>query len=74
MGLLGESQEPYKKEVLKDPPIPEGFRYMELQQLGFQHCRFPTGDKEVKFCGCQVSYGPYCQFHAKIAYQSMRQT
>lgn len=56
------------------PPLvaPESKRLM-LVELSENTCKWPIGDPmsaEFNFCGNDAgSSGPYCQFHAKLAYQ-----
>ena len=57
-----------KKEMIPEPSIPPGFKNLSLMELGSQACRFPTGTNKVTFCGQPITQGPYCEFHAKVAF------
>jgi hypothetical protein len=46
-----------------------------LMELTRETCRFPIGDPleaDFAFCGAQRERGPYCEFHARLAYQAPR--
>jgi GcrA cell cycle regulator len=52
-------------------PMSERVTLMDLRE---SMCRWPMGDPttpEFRFCGCKstVGAGPYCAYHARIAYQ-----
>lgn len=52
-------------------PISERVGIMDLREL---MCRWPLGDPttpEFRYCGArmQIGLGPYCTYHARIAYQ-----
>ncbi|MEM6780467.1 MAG: GcrA family cell cycle regulator [Pseudomonadota bacterium] len=59
--------QPVRKTDFKGKGIP-------LAQLEAGMCRWPNGDpkdENFNFCGCPAVPGlPYCEEHAKIAYQS----
>ena len=57
-----------RAELIAEPPIPAGFKNLHLMELGAQACRFPTGTDKLFFCGQPVTQGPYCEFHAKVAF------
>ncbi|MDE2577320.1 MAG: GcrA cell cycle regulator [Hyphomicrobiales bacterium] len=52
-------------------PISERVTIMELRE---SMCRWPLGDPaspDFRYCGCEapIGEGPYCKYHARIAYQ-----
>jgi GcrA cell cycle regulator len=56
---------------LIDNVIPIGQR-RNILELTEETCRWPIGDPgstDFFFCGGQTVSGPYCGFHARIAYQ-----
>lgn len=59
---------PPKKELLLEPA---GF--VDLDQLGPHHCRFPVdtrdGQHKGKYCGALPNGSPYCEGHARLVYQ-----
>lgn len=66
-----------RPKIKKQPVIKNiNFKGKEipLSELGPKDCRWPNGDPRDKenfsFCGCKAVEGiPYCEEHAKIAYQ-----
>lgn len=58
--------------AVKDVVIPLSDR-VTLLELGASMCRWPLGDPtkaEFRFCGCRaVGTLPYCQDHARVAFQ-----
>lgn len=49
---------------------------LALEQLTSHTCKWPHGDPRdasFGFCGAETSEPPYCQFHARIAYQPARE-
>jgi len=48
-------------------------RHLHLVQLNERTCKWPNGDplsEDFNFCGNEsMETGPYCRFHAKIAFQ-----
>lgn len=47
-------------------------RRLQLVQLNERSCKWPNGDpltEEFHFCGNEATFGPYCSYHARIAYQ-----
>lgn len=59
------------KEIIEERPTGDG---IQLMDLGPRMCRWPIGDPREEgfgFCGCKSMSGlPYCEEHAKIAYQA----
>lgn len=59
------------KEIVEERPTGDG---IQLMDLGPRMCRWPSGDPREEgfgFCGCKSMSGlPYCEEHAKIAYQA----
>lgn len=41
-----------------------------LDELEPHHCRWPVGTPAHGFCGCQRAHGPYCEDHARRAYEN----
>jgi GcrA cell cycle regulator len=40
-----------------------------LEELRYGMCKWPTGDRNYKFCGCRAKRGkPYCEHHCTMAY------
>lgn len=56
------------KITVAEPALPDGFRFISLQSLTDQTCRFPSGDHAITFCGLPVEDSVYCRYHRKIAY------
>jgi GcrA cell cycle regulator len=54
------------------PPAPLGARMLSVLELTDAVCKFPIGDPDKPafgFCGCpRQDEGPYCGFHARIAF------
>ena len=48
-------------------------RHLQLVQLNERTCKWPNGDplsEDFNFCGNEsLDSGPYCRFHAKVAFQ-----
>ena len=48
-------------------------RHLQLVQLNERTCKWPNGDplsEDFNFCGNEsMESGPYCRFHARIAFQ-----
>jgi GcrA cell cycle regulator len=48
-------------------------RHLQLVQLNERTCKWPNGDplaEDFSFCGNEsLENGPYCRFHARIAFQ-----
>ncbi len=47
-------------------------RRLQLVQLSERTCKWPNGDplsEDFSFCGNEISAGPYCSYHARIAFQ-----
>lgn len=67
------------KPVQKASPVarvvraPVNVKGIPLTELKERMCRWPLGDPreaDFKFCGCDTALGlPYCEDHARIAYQ-----
>lgn len=54
---------------------PDPANRVAFAELHAQHCRFPYGDPghpDFLFCGSPKQRGPYCEHHARIAYQPPR--
>lgn len=66
---------PKKLRPAKAIDIPKG-QGLSLMELKPNMCRWPSGDprdEDFGFCGCASIVGlPYCEEHAKIAYQAAR--
>ncbi len=67
--------EPVARQYLRpqqDVVVPIS-RRLQLVQLSERTCKWPNGDplsEEFSFCGNDCAdTGPYCRYHAKIAYQ-----
>lgn len=64
---------PKVKAVIAPKPANTAFKGLKLIELRERMCRWPSGDpkdEDFAFCGCQSVPGlPYCEDHAKIAYQ-----
>ena len=67
------------KAVIKQPivvakPANSSFKALKMIELKERMCRWPSGDPQdenFSFCGCQTVPGlPYCEEHAKMAYQA----
>ena len=60
-----QTPEPVRRAALAVQP-----RLMLLEQLSGNHCRWPYGEAEVRFCGRpRVDAAPYCGPHRALAYQ-----
>jgi GcrA cell cycle regulator len=59
---------PKKIELVLEP---KGF--VEIDQLGPHHCRYPVdtrdGEHKGKYCGKVPNGSPYCEGHARLVYQ-----
>src|SRR6056297_2884174 len=57
----------------KVEPVPEFEQHVTIMELREGMCRWPIGDPtsaEFRFCGARADIGvPYCNHHARIAYQ-----
>ena len=45
---------------------------LQLVQLNERTCKWPNGDplaEDFSFCGNDAPEGPYCAYHARIAFQ-----
>lgn len=66
--ITGEPRRP-----VADLSIVPQSRNLKLVELTEQTCKWPIGDPQAEdfgFCGNQsASAGPYCRYHARIAYQ-----
>ena len=56
-------------------PLTNGAR-ITIMELTAETCRWPIGEpgtEDFCFCGCSPRYlSPYCEYHARIAYQPMQ--
>jgi GcrA cell cycle regulator len=64
---------PAPRSAKEDVVIPMSER-VSIMELRESMCRWPLGDpasSEFRYCGAkmQVGLGPYCTYHARIAYQ-----
>ncbi len=63
--------------IIATPAPPPDCNPVTLMDLGLSHCRWPLGDPlgpATLFCGAKAGdIGPYCAWHAKIAYQPPEQ-
>ena len=53
-------------------PISDRVTIMDLREA---MCRWPLGDptsSEFRYCGCRSEVGPYCQAHARLAFQPVQ--
>ena len=70
--VVSASAAPVKKRPILSDHIPDGKLY-SLTELQPRMCRWPCGDPREDafgFCGDQTVSGiPYCEEHAKLAYQ-----
>lgn len=59
---------PKRETLVLDPAI-----FVEIDQLGPHHCRYPVdqkgGEYKGKYCGAMPNGTPYCDGHAAIVYQ-----
>jgi len=70
-GQLAYDYEVEAEPELIDNIIPLGQR-RSILELTEETCRWPIGDPgsaDFFFCGGQTATGPYCGYHARIAYQ-----
>lgn len=55
------------------PLVLEPAGFVDLDQLGPHHCRYPVdtkaGEHKGKYCGAKPNGTPYCEGHARIVYQ-----
>lgn len=69
----GSKEEPFRSQYV-ELVIPEDER-VDLVDLKENQCRWPIGDPQDKnfhFCGKPKSEcGPYCEYHAQIAFQPL---
>lgn len=69
----GPREEPFRSQFV-ELVIPEDER-VDLVDLKESQCRWPIGDpqeKEFHFCGKnKTEGGPYCEYHAEIAFQPL---
>jgi GcrA cell cycle regulator len=64
---LAEVDEPEFKSVV----VPMSLR-VTIVELKESMCRWPLGDpanSEFRYCGSPTASGPYCAYHAGLAYQ-----
>jgi GcrA cell cycle regulator len=64
---LAEVEEPEFESVV----VPMSLR-VTILELKEAMCRWPLGDpasSEFRYCGSPTASGPYCAYHAKLAYQ-----
>lgn len=64
---------PQPKALLEEVVIPMSER-VTIMELRESMCRWPMGDPatpEFRYCGgdAPIGEGPYCKFHARVAYQ-----
>ena len=61
-----------RPEALPDVVVPM-MKKLNIMQLNERTCKWPVGDPttdDFHFCGCAAKPGlPYCEYHARIAYQ-----
>ena len=61
------------KAVVMAKPANMSFKSLKMIELKERMCRWPSGDpkdEDFSFCGCTSVPGlPYCEDHAKMAYQ-----
>lgn len=61
------------KTVVMAKPANTSFKGLKMIELKERMCRWPSGDpkdEDFAFCGCSSVAGlPYCEDHAKMAYQ-----
>jgi GcrA cell cycle regulator len=82
---LKPSFRPHPKPIAIPEPEPEPIRLIEVptgeQRCSIMHlsdrtCRWPIGDpgtEEFCFCGTKPrEKGPYCEYHARMAYQPLQ--
>jgi len=70
-------EEKQKTRIAVAAPRPQiNIKGIKFDQLKERMCRWPVGDpqeEDFKFCGCESTPGmPYCDGHAKMAYQAAR--
>lgn len=62
-----------KQPVVVAKPANSSFKGLKMIELKERMCRWPSGDpkdEDFSFCGCTSVPGlPYCEEHAKAAYQ-----
>ena len=65
-----ESQEEFESVVV---PMSLKVTIIELKE---SMCRWPLGDpasSEFRYCGSPSASGPYCAYHARLAYQPVQE-
>ena len=67
-GTVAPYFNPNAREIVMPPVQPEA-KLITLEELGSNTCRWPIGDFDFRFCGCQTGGNLYCDYHAKVAYR-----
>ena len=72
-----EPKPPRPPQPVRSDPLPSGT--IALLDLRAAHCRWPSGDTDIRFCGQPRTGGeingmgcPYCAGHARMAYVAPR--
>ena len=63
--------DPSLRFIHTEPALPKDFQHLTLMELAFDTCRFPTGNSNYRFCGCSITRGAYCEYHARITYNGL---
>lgn len=73
------SQVPLPPKPPRQPPLPPDVRNLTLMELTPRTCKWPVNDPpprgEYLFCGApkDAGAGPYCCWHARLAFQPVNQ-
>lgn len=72
-GTEAPREEPFRSQFVElDIPVDERVDLVDLKE---SQCRWPIGDpqdQQFHFCGkSKAEGGPYCQYHAEIAFQPL---
>ena len=63
--IAGEAHRPQTADIV---PLPRKLKLVELTE---RTCKWPIGDPQAEtfaFCGNDAATGPYCKYHARVAY------